>query len=97
MAHALYDKLDDDIHTLQTDDEKDTQKPLIHTVGGKLDKFSKHLNLYPYNSKGKFQGKLKTISHAQIQPILVICPASIEYLVTHGLYIKLLGHEIYQK
>ena len=78
LACALYDKLDDDIHTLQTDDERDTQKPLIHTVEGKLDKFSKNLNLYPYNSKGKFQGKLKNISHAQIQSILVICPESIE-------------------
>ena len=47
-------------------------------MGRKLDQFSKDLSLYPYNSRGKFQGKLKTISHAQIQPVLVICPDSIE-------------------
>ena len=66
------------IYTLQRDDERDTIKSPILTVGEKIDKFSQHLNLYPYNSKGKFQGKLKTISHAQIQPVLVICPESIE-------------------
>ena len=81
LAHALHDKLEDQIYTLQRDDEEDTRdsdSAFISSVGRKLDQFSKHLNLYPYNSKGKFQGKLKTISHAQIQPVLVICPDSIE-------------------
>jgi len=81
LANALHDKLEDQIYTLQRDDEKDTRDSnsvLINSVGRKLDQFSKNLNLYPYNSRGKFQGKLKTISHAQIQPILVICPDSIE-------------------
>ena len=81
MAHALHDKLEDQIYTLQRDDEKDigdSNSALINSVGKKLDQFSKDLNLYPYNSRGKFQGKLKTISHAQIQPVLVICPDSIE-------------------
>ncbi|KAF8804762.1 hypothetical protein BYT27DRAFT_7107337, partial [Phlegmacium glaucopus] len=50
----------------------------ISGLGGKLDLFAKNLNLYPYNSSGKFQGKLKTVSHSQIQPALVICPDSIE-------------------
>ena len=81
LAHALHDKLEDQIYTLQRDDEKDigdSNSALINSVGKKLDQFSKDLNLYPYNSRGKFQGKLKTISHAQIQPVLVICPDSIE-------------------
>src|SRR5271169_2590347 len=80
LACALHDKLEDNIYTLQRDDEKGTgnSNRLIHTVGEKLDQFSKRLNLYPDNSKGKFQGKLKPISHAQIQPVLVICPNSIE-------------------
>ena len=78
LANALHDKLGDDIYTLQRDDEQNSDTALINSVGRKLDQFSKDLSLYPYNSRGKFQGKLKTISHAQIQPVLVICPDSIE-------------------
>jgi hypothetical protein len=81
LANALHDKLEDDIHTLQKDNETDTKNSntaLINSVGRKLDQFSKDLGLYPYNSRGKFQGKLETISHAQIQPVIVICPESVE-------------------
>ena len=82
LANALHDKLGDDIYTLQRDDEqietRNSDTALTNSVGRKLDQFSKDLSLYPYNSKGKFQGKLETISHAQIQPVLVICPDSIE-------------------
>ena len=81
LAHALHDKLEDQIYTLQRDDEEDTSDSngaLINSVGRKLDQFSKHLSLYPYNSRGKLQGRLKTISRAQIQPVLIICPDSIE-------------------
>ena len=74
----MHDKLGDDIYTLQRDDEQNSDTALINSVGRKLDQFSKDLSLYPYNSRGKFQGKLETISHAQIQPVLVICPDSIE-------------------
>jgi CxC5 like cysteine cluster associated with KDZ transposases len=81
LAHALHNKLEDQIYTLQRDDEKDAEdsnSALINSVGRKLDQFSKQLDLYPYNSRGKFQEKLKSISHAEIQPVLVICPDSIE-------------------
>ena len=40
LAHALHDKLEDDIYTLQKDDEKDTRdsnSALVNSVGGKLD------------------------------------------------------------
>jgi hypothetical protein len=82
LANALHDKLGDDIYTLQRDDEqintRNSNTALINSMGRKLDQFSKDLSLYPYNSREKFQGKLETISHAQIQPALVICPNSIE-------------------
>src|SRR6202522_3456695 len=78
LANALHDKLGDDIYTLQRDDEQNSDTALINSVGRKLDQFSKDLSLYSYNSRETFQGKLKTISHAQIQPVLVICPNSIE-------------------
>jgi hypothetical protein len=35
------------------------------------------LKLYPYDDHGKFQGKLKPISHASIQAAQVICPNAI--------------------
>jgi hypothetical protein len=44
----------------------------------KLDNLAKVLKLSPYTAKGKFKGKLKPISHAEIQPVLIICPNSIE-------------------
>jgi hypothetical protein len=81
LAHALHNKLEDQIHTLQRDDEKDagdSNSGLINCVERKLDQFSKQLDSYPYNSGGKFQGKLKSISHAKIQPVLVICLDSIK-------------------
>ena len=81
LARALQEKLAARVDTLQMDDERDTKQTdsaLINSLGGKLDLFAKHLNLYPYNSRGKFQGKIKPVSHAQIQPAFVICPDSVE-------------------
>ena len=81
LAHAIHDKLETQIFTLQTDDERDrnlSNSVLITSVGEKLDLLSKDLKLYPYNSRRKFQGQLKTVSHAAIQPALIICPGSIE-------------------
>jgi hypothetical protein len=81
LAHTLHDKLEDQIYTLQRDDEKDagdSNSALINSVERKLDQFSKQLDLYPYNSRGNFQRKLISILHAKIQPVLVICPDSIE-------------------
>jgi len=81
LARALHDKLATQVFTLQTDDERDrnmSSSVLINSLGEKLDLLSKDLKLYPYNSRGKFQGQLKTVSHAAIQPALIICPDSIE-------------------
>ena len=74
LANALNEKLDSQAFYQGDSDNKET----ITTLGGKLDKLAKVLKLYPYNSKGKFQGKLSSVSHKEIQPILMICPSSIE-------------------
>ena len=56
LVHALHDKLDDQIYTLQRDDDtSDSNSALINSVGRKLDQFSKHLNLLLDNFK---HGKL---------------------------------------
>ena len=49
----------------------------IRALGLKLDSLSKLLKLYPYNKKGKFKGKLKPVSKAEIQPLHLICPEAV--------------------
>lgn len=77
LARALKGKLDAQSHTLQTDSEEETTVSDT-SLGEKLDKLSKLLKLYPYNTKGKFQNKLMPVSHTEIQPAIVICPDSFE-------------------
>ena len=48
----------------------------IINVSLKLDALAKLLELHPYNENGKFTGKLKQVSHAEISPVHVICPDS---------------------
>jgi hypothetical protein len=45
----------------------------IVAIGDKLDHLSKILDLYPYDDKGHFQGKLKPTSHDELKPVLLIC------------------------
>jgi hypothetical protein len=49
----------------------------VTSLAEKLDKLATLLELYPYTSKGKFKRKVKVVSHAEIQPALIICPDSI--------------------
>ena len=49
----------------------------ITAIGEKLNGLAKVLKLYPYDDHGKFQGKLKPISHASIQAAQVICPNAV--------------------
>ena len=46
-------------------------------IGEKLDGLAKTLKLYPYNNHEKFQGRLKPISHASIQPAQVVYPDAV--------------------
>jgi hypothetical protein len=50
----------------------------ITALGVKLDSLSKVLGLHPFDSEGKFQGKLQSISHKLIQPAYIICPDTME-------------------
>ena len=42
-----------------------------------MDGLAKLLGLNPYNKKGTFKGKLKSVSKSEIQPVLVICPDAV--------------------
>lgn len=58
----------------------------------KLDNMAKLLNLYPIDSKGRFQGKLLPISHDEISPVVIICPLSsiceTDTCMPHALYLS---------
>ena len=64
--------LDEDDLSVCQDDEQITV-----AVAMKLDHLAKLLKLYPYNKAGRFTGKLKPISHKDIQPIHIICPDAV--------------------
>jgi CxC5 like cysteine cluster associated with KDZ transposases/CxC6 like cysteine cluster associated with KDZ transposases len=61
----------DDVPTNQDDEQ------ITVAVAMKLDQLAKILDLHPYNNAGKFTGKLKPISHKDIQPVHVICPDAV--------------------
>jgi hypothetical protein len=82
LARGINERLGSQMHTLQGDEnQSDTtvsEQVLISSLGKKLDGLAKLLGLYPYSAKGKFQGKLKPVSHVEIQPLHIICPDSVE-------------------
>ena len=79
LARALQEKLKEDNIKLfkhyQKDQLSDTEK--VDGITQKLDGLAKLLNLYPYDSDGQFQGKLKGVSYKSIKGAQVICPHSI--------------------
>ena len=77
LARALQEKLGDGQKTLFTKAETIDSDHQITAIGEKLDGLAKTLKLYPYNNHGKFQGRLKPISHASIQPAQVVCPNAV--------------------
>jgi hypothetical protein len=80
LAHQLRQRLeDDDDYLLNEDDLPASQddEQITVSVALKLDQLAKLLNLYPYNNKGQFTGKLKPVSQKEIQPIHVICPDAV--------------------
>jgi hypothetical protein len=83
LAHAVKEQLGDDTtKTLFSDAELSIietatiRDPDITSLAAKLGQFSQALEIYPYNQRGKFTGKLQSISHDCIKPALLICPNS---------------------
>ena len=79
LARALQERLEEDNTKLfkiyQNNQLSDKEK--VDGVTQKLDGLAKLLNMYPYDSDGHFQGKLKAVSHKSIKAAQVICPLSI--------------------
>jgi hypothetical protein len=83
LARAVKEQLGDDTtKTLFSDAELSIietatiRDPDITSLAAKLGQFSQALEIYPYNQRGKFTGKLQSISHDCIKPALLICPNS---------------------
>ena len=63
----------------------------MDVIAIKLDAFAKLLDLTPYKGGCKCNnGKLKPISHQEIQPVLAICPNSVNTCSDHY-YISING------
>ena len=79
LARALQEKLEEGNTKLFKKSERDqlSDKENIDGVTQKLDGLAKLLNLYPYDSDGQFQGKIKAVSYKSIKAAQVICPISI--------------------
>ena len=79
LARGLQEKLGENHTKLSKHYQrnKPSDKAHVDNISQKLDAFAKLLNLYPYDSEGQFQGKLKTVSYKSIQAVQVICPHSV--------------------
>src|SRR6266550_4677191 len=62
---------------LVLESSKMTSDQKIRVLGLNLDALAKLLKLHPYNKKGKFKGKMKPVSKAEIQPVHVISPEAV--------------------
>ena len=79
LARALQEKLEEDNTKLfkHYQENQLSDKEKVDGITEKLDGLAKLLNLYPYDSDGQFQGKLKAVSYKSIKAAQVICPHSI--------------------
>jgi hypothetical protein len=82
LAEALEEKIGinaTDTLFADTDKRKKTSKRAATIlICNKLDNLSKILELTPYNKRGVFQRKLKSVSIEEIEGAQVICPSSME-------------------
>ena len=78
LANAMTNQLEEKTETLFKKSEWSLNEDhIVFALGKKLDGLAKLLDLFPYNKKGVFKGKLKPVSHSEIQPVLVICPDAV--------------------
>ncbi|KAF8998030.1 hypothetical protein BDQ17DRAFT_1391787 [Cyathus striatus] len=82
LARAIQEKIGMNSDDLFEDDkitEYTTEKGRSILLSIKLDKMAKLLKLYPFNKERKvFEGQLKPVSHASIDPVHIICPIAAE-------------------
>jgi hypothetical protein len=77
LARGLQERLGIYQNQLYADQEIAGESDTVNEISKNLDTLAKILGLYPYDSRGKFKGKLKPISYGTIQPAHVICPNAV--------------------
>jgi hypothetical protein len=79
LAKALTRKLRDEKNSLYHGEEGENLSPADESklIANKLNNLAVNLKLTPYDDQGAYVGKLLPISLKAIQPIHIICPASI--------------------
>ncbi|KAF8981535.1 hypothetical protein BDQ17DRAFT_1337300 [Cyathus striatus] len=82
LARAIQEKIGMDSDDLFDDyeiNEHTTQTGRSILLGTKLDEMARLLKLYPFNQERKvFEGQLKPVSHASIDPVHIIYPIAAE-------------------
>ncbi|KAF8990911.1 hypothetical protein BDQ17DRAFT_1333189 [Cyathus striatus] len=82
LARAIQEKIgmdSDDLFDNYEINEHTTQTGRSILLGTKLDEMARLLKLYPFNQERKvFEGQLKPVSHASIDPVHIICPIAAE-------------------
>lgn len=76
LARGLQERLGTNQNQLYADQET-VALDTVNEICKNLEALAKVLGLYPYDSNGKFKGKLKPISHESIQPLQIICPDAV--------------------
>lgn len=80
LSHGILQRVDGREEILppgeESSDIKQSGDQAMIKVGLKLSALAKLLKLHPYDENGKFTGKIKSVSHAEISPVHVICPDS---------------------
>jgi hypothetical protein len=78
LARQVMNKMaTSDMDAFKVYEQSDNTDQLLIVLCLKLNGLAKLLKLVQYNKKGKFRGKLKTVSHSEIQPAHVICPDAV--------------------
>lgn len=75
LARGLQERLGTDQNQLYAN--RETVVSDVDEISAHLDGLAKILGLYPYDSNGKFKGKLNPVSFESIQPVHIICPDAV--------------------
>lgn len=81
LAHALENRLGEITDSLFCGSEHQSglsAEQVTNAIGTKLDGLSKVLGRYPYSREGRPLQKLKPVSDQEIEPVVLICPQSME-------------------
>jgi CxC5 like cysteine cluster associated with KDZ transposases len=80
LSQTLEDKLGDMAKSLFQDAEYGqlSKDQITNSISTKLDSLVKILDIYPFDERGHQVSKIRPISEKDVEPVQVICPASME-------------------